>query len=102
MGQRKVTILDPATEEVARIALFIEGKGLPETAKKFVDKAFEFFDNLSDERVLHHPCKHLPWNLLHYRCAHFRKKYVVAYLDNTDEIIICDFALQKLLGSTHK
>ena len=97
MGQRKITILDPATEEVARIALYIEGKGLPKTAKKFVDEAFEFFNTLSDERVLHHPCKHQLWGLLNYRCTNFRKKYVVAYLDNTDEIIICDFALQKLL-----
>ncbi|HUB60704.1 MAG TPA: hypothetical protein VL978_08380 [Puia sp.] len=36
MGKRKVTILEPAVEEVARIALFIEGEGLPKTAKKFV------------------------------------------------------------------
>src|ERR1700726_2567624 len=97
MGQRKVTILDPATEEVARIALFIEGKGMPATAKKFVDEAFQFFEKLSDERITHHPCKYIPWNLLNYRCANFRKKYAVAYLDSTDEIIICDFALQKLL-----
>jgi hypothetical protein len=42
MGQRKVTILEPAVEEVARIALFIESEGLPKTAKKFVDQAFAF------------------------------------------------------------
>jgi hypothetical protein len=29
--------------------------------------------------------------------ANFKKKYVVAYLDTDEEIIICDFALQKLL-----
>ena len=97
MGKRKITILEPAVEEVARIALFIESEGLPKTAKKFVDEAFDFFDSLSDDRIVHHPCKYLSWNLLNYRCANFRKKYVVAYLDNTDEIIICDFALQKLL-----
>ena len=97
MGKRKVSILDPATEEVARIALYIEAKGLPDTAKRFVDEAFEFFEHLSDARLVHHPCKYPQWNLLNYRCANFRKKYVVAYLDNTAEIIICDFALQKLL-----
>lgn len=97
MGQRKISILDPAIEEVARMALYIEGEGLPKTAKKFVDEAFEFFEKLSDDNRTHHPCKYPPWNLLNYRCAHFRKKYVVAYLDNTDEVIICDFALQKLL-----
>ena len=97
MGQRKVSILDPATEEVARIALYIEGKGLSKTAKKFVDEAFTFFDSLSDARKTHHPCRHEPWLLLNYRCANFKKKYVVAYLDNIDEVIICDFTLQKLL-----
>ena len=97
MGKRKVTILDPATEEVAKIAFFIESEGLHQTAKKFVTEAFDFFASLSDERVIHHPCKHQVWNLLNYRCVNFRKKYVVAYLYNTDEIIICDFALQKLL-----
>ena len=97
MGKRKVTILDPATEEVARIALYIEGKGMPQTAKRFVDDVFEFFDSLSDERKTHHPCKYPEWFLLNYRCANFRKKYVAAYLDNMDEVIICDFTLQKLL-----
>lgn len=34
MGKRKVSILEPAAYTVADIALFIEGKGMPETAKK--------------------------------------------------------------------
>ena len=34
-----------------------------------------------------------------YRCANFKKKFVVAYLDLGDEILICDFAIQKLLAS---
>ncbi len=49
MGQRKVTILEPAVEEVARIALFIESEGLPKTAKKFVVDSFAFFASLSNE-----------------------------------------------------
>jgi hypothetical protein len=97
MGKRKVTILEPAVDEVARIALYIEGEGLPKTAKKFVDTAFAFFESLSEDKVLQRPCKHLAWKALGLRCANFRKKYVVSYLDNIDEIIICEFALQKLL-----
>jgi hypothetical protein len=97
VGKRKVNILEPAVESVAHFALYIEAKGLPETAKKFIDEAFEFFETLSDERLTHKPCRYLSWQALNYRCANFRKKYVVAYLDNADEIIICDFALQKLL-----
>ena len=50
MAQREVTILDKAVEEVAYIAYFIEGKGLPETSKKFVDDVFSFFRKLGDTR----------------------------------------------------
>jgi len=37
LGKRKVSILEPAATAVAEIAFFIESKGLPKTAKKFVD-----------------------------------------------------------------
>ena len=97
MGKRKVVILETAVKNVAEVAMFIEAKGLPKTAKKFVDEAFVFFEKLSDEAVTHHPCRYEIWAVMNYRCANFRKKYVAAYLDNTDEIIICDFTLQKLL-----
>ena len=97
MGKRKVTILEPAVEEVAQIALYIEGEGLPGTAKKFVDDAFAFFESFSDERLVHRPCKHPTWKALNLRCVNFRKKYIVSYLDNRNEIVICQFTLQKLM-----
>jgi hypothetical protein len=56
MGKRKVSILEPAVTAVAEIAWFIENKGLPQTAKKFVDEAFLFLDKLSDQRTEHKPC----------------------------------------------
>ena len=97
MGKRKVSILEPAAEAVADIALFIEGKGMPATAKRFVDKAFDFFEKLSDERIEHKPCNYNnEWKYLDYRCVIF-KKYVVAYLSHQNEIIICDFVASKLL-----
>src|SRR5882757_9690606 len=97
MGERKITILDEAVQSVAEIAFYIESEGLPETAKRFVDEAFLFFETLTDEKVVHRPCRYLPWYRLQFRCANFRKKYIVGYLNNTDEIIICTFELQKLL-----
>jgi hypothetical protein len=97
LAQREVTILDKAVEEVAYIAYFIEGKGLPKTSKKFVDEAFSFFHRLGDTRMKHKPCKFPVWMLEDYRCANFKKKYVVAYLDLEKEVVICDFAFQKLL-----
>ena len=88
MGKRKVAILEGAVKSVAEAAYFIEGKGLPQTAKKFVDDAFIFFDKLSDERILHRPCSYPPWKKLTYRCITFRKKYTIAYLEHSTEIVI--------------
>ena len=97
MAQREVTVLDKAVEEIAYIAYFIETKGLPETSKKFVDDVFLFFHKLGDSRIKHKSCRFQIWKEEGYRCANFRKKYVVAYLDLEKEIIICDFAQHKLL-----
>ena len=98
MGKRKVSILEPAATAVAEIAWFIEGKGMPKTAKKFVDDAFVFFDKLSDERFIHKPCNYSRWKTLDYRCVPYKKKYVVAYLNQEKEIVICDFVSTKLLA----
>lgn len=97
MAQRKVSILDKASEEVAHVAYFIESKGMSTTAKLFVNDAFSFFEKLGDARIKHRPCQFSDWNLEGYRCATFKRKFVVAYLETEKEIIICDFALQKLL-----
>jgi len=98
MGKRKVSILEPAATAVAEIAMFIESEGLPQTAKKFVDDAFLFFAKLSDERLEHKPCSYKRWKDLKYRCVPYKKKYVVAYLSQEKEIVICDFVSSKLLG----
>ena len=97
MGKRKVTILEPAVTAVAEIALFIESEGLPQTAKKFVDEVFEFLEKLSDKRIEHKPCNYSQWKRLNYRCVTYKKKYVVAYLSQEKEIVICDFVSSKLL-----
>ena len=64
MGQRKITIQETAVHAVAQISFFIEGKGLAQTAKQFVDEAFLFFDKLADERFTDRPCGYLPWGFL--------------------------------------
>ena len=98
MGKRKVSILEPAATAVAEIAWFIENKGLPQTAKKFVNEVFQFFDKLSDERLVHKPCTYIKWKTLHYRCVPYKKKYVIAYLSQEKEIVICGFVSAKLLS----
>jgi plasmid stabilization system protein ParE len=97
MGKRKVSILEPAATAVAEIAFFVESKGLPQTAKKFVAAIFQYFENLSDERIVHRPCSYELWKTLNYRCVTYKKKYVVAYLSLENEIVICEFVAAKLL-----
>ena len=97
MGKRAISILEPASTAVAEIAWFIESKGMTQTAKKFVNDAFDFFEQLSDDRIEQKPCAYKKWAMLGYRCVTYKKKYVVAYQSHENEIIICDFVASKLL-----
>ena len=97
MGERKqVTILENVVETIAEIAFFIESKGMPDTAKKYVDDIFAFLERLSVPNVKH-LCEYKEWESLEYSCINYKRKYVVAYLDLSEEIIICDFVPAKLL-----
>ena len=98
MGKREISILEPAAKAVAEIAWFIESEGMRQTAKKFTDDTFLFFEKLSDERIIHKSCSYMRWETLGYRCVPFKKKYIVAYLSQDKEIIICDFVSSKLLA----
>ena len=97
MGKRKVNILEQTATSIAAIAFFIEGNGMPLTAKKFVDEVFNFFETISTDTVSNRLCGYKRWRSLGYECVHY-KKYVVAYLSLSKEIIICDFVSSKLLA----
>jgi len=99
MGERKqVTILGSVVEVISEIAFFIESKGMPDTAKKYVDDVFSFLERLSVPNVKHRTCEYKKWELLEYCCINYKRKYIVAYLDLSEEIIICDFVPAKLLS----
>jgi hypothetical protein len=98
MGKRKISILETAATAVAEVSFFIESKGLPITAKKFVDNAFTFFETLADDRIEYRKCTHKRWKALGYNCITYQKKYVIAFITLEDEIIICDFVVAKLLA----
>jgi len=97
MGKRKIKILETAATAVAEVSWFIESKGLPKTAKKFVDEVFDFFESLADDIVEHRLCTYEKWKELNYRCITYKGKYVIAYLSLQKEIVICDFVSSKLL-----
>ncbi|MBP6431783.1 MAG: hypothetical protein KA319_08455 [Ferruginibacter sp.] len=97
MGKRQISILEIAAVAVAEVSFFIESKGLPTTAKKFVDNAYTFFETLVDDRIEYRKCTYKKWRQLGYNCITYNKKYVVAFISLAHEIIICDFVVAKLL-----
>lgn len=97
MVKREVSILESASAERAGVSYFIEGKGMPATAKKFVDEAFAFFETLADNRKEYRKCKYKRWRVLDYHCITY-KKFVVAFISTEREIIICDFVPSGLLA----
>ncbi len=98
MGQgRKVTISEFAVEKIAETAWFIESKNSTAIAKKFVDSVFEAMFNLSNPIVRHHRCHYSEWKDAGYLCFNFKKKYVIAYYDWEEEIVVCDFSHSALL-----
>jgi hypothetical protein len=70
---------------------------LPDTVKKFVFDAFAFFETLADDRLSNQPCKFQYWKMNDYKCKNYKRKFVIAFIET--EIIICDFAIQKLLNA---
>lgn len=74
---------------------------MPDTAKKFVNAAFEFFDKLSDDNIEHRSCNYPLWKSLNYQCISW-KKYTVTYLQFKNEIVICEFRLQNFCIGNYK
>lgn len=70
---------------------------MPETAKKFVDEIFTYFETISIDKAEHSLCSYKKWQSLNYHCTSFKKKYVIAYLSLQNEMTICDFVVGKLL-----
>src|SRR6476620_10245589 len=97
MGKREISILEPASTTIAEIGWYVESKGYPQTAKEFVNKAFDFFEKLSDPRIRHRPCSYSKWNKLGYKCVSFRKKYTIVFSESETEIVIWEFISSKLI-----
>ena len=64
MVKREVSILETAANAVAEISYFIEGKGMPSTAKKFVDEAFLFFETLANTQKEYRKCRYKRWSVV--------------------------------------
>lgn len=95
MGQREVIIKESVSDSIAEIAWFIESKGLVATAEKFIDTVYDFIAKLADSRRIHAICRDYDRALIGYKCVPCKKKYMIVFLESSDELIICEFISMK-------
>jgi hypothetical protein len=97
MGSRKVTVKQSAADNIAAIAWFIESKGMLTTAEKFTDDAYDYLIHLSDSRKSYPLCREPGRAVLGYKCAPYKKKYTIVFIETERELIICEFISSKLI-----
>ncbi|RYF87777.1 MAG: hypothetical protein EOO03_09950 [Chitinophagaceae bacterium] len=97
MGFRKISVRIPAAESISSIALFIESKGLLQTAEKFIDGVYDYFEKLRDNRKSYAECREATRKMFGYKCVSYKKKYTIVFIETDEEIIICEFIPSKMV-----
>ena len=95
MGWRKITIKESVADSIAEIAWFIESKGLTATAEQFADDVYDFLIKLSDSRRNHAVCRDAARASIGYKCISYKKKYTIIFLEDDEELIVCEFTPSK-------
>jgi hypothetical protein len=97
MGSRKIPIRPQVAEEIARIAFFVESKGMPETVIKFTKKVMGFFRNLNSDLVEFPFCRDQIRASLGLKCIPYTKNYTTVFYQLEDEVIIMEFIPSKMI-----
>ncbi len=97
MGRRKITVKQTVADTIASISWYIESKGLIATAEKFADDVYDYFIKIADDRKSYALCRDPQRALLGYKCIPYKKKYTIVFIENENEILICEFISSKLI-----
>ena len=97
MGKRKITIKRSVADSIAQAAWYIESKGMLDTAERFSDSVYDFFEQVSDERKSYRICRDPERALLGFKCLSFNKKYTVVFIETKSAVTICEFIPSKLI-----
>ena len=95
MGFREVVIRQSVIDDLADIAWFIESKGMPQTAKQFVDETYDFLGSLVKSDRSFATCREPDRKLIGYKCVVYKKKYTIVFIETDRELIICEFIPSK-------
>lgn len=97
MGKRKIIIKQSVADNIAKVAFFIESKGLQSTAEKFADDVYDFFDAMSDDRRRFSLCTNKRRAIMGYKCYPYKKKYTIVFVESDEELIFCEFVPSRLI-----
>ena len=95
MGYREIIIKESVADSIAKIAWYIESKGLIATAEKFADDIYDFFVKLADSRRSYPICRDPERAIIGYKCIPYKRKYTIVFLESDDELFICEFIPSK-------
>ncbi len=78
MGKRaiKITYKKRAAISINKFGVYIEGRGYPITARKFIVELYEFGNTLADFPEKYQICRKKTWAKRNLRCAPFKKNYI--------------------------
>ena len=68
-----------AERQITAIAIYIEQKGFPDTAEKFVGKLYDFGDSIGIAPLSYSTCRNKVFAKRNFRCAVFHQDYVFVY-----------------------
>jgi len=97
MGRREVIVKQSAAESIASISWYIESMDLVDTAEKFSDSVYNFFLKLANPIRVYSLCKDPQRAIVGYKCVSYKKKYTVVFIENENEVIVCEFVLSKTI-----
>lgn len=97
MGSRKIVIKQSVADNIAAIAFYIESKGMLAAAERFTDEVYNFIISLSNPLRSYAGCREPTRASMGYKCANFKRKYTVVFLESDAEILVCEFISSKSL-----
>lgn len=95
MGRKKIVVNQPAADNIAAFAWFLESKGLVATSEKFADAVYDYFIKLADTQKSYPICREPVRAVMGYKCVPYKKKYTIVFIEREQELIICEFISTK-------
>jgi plasmid stabilization system protein ParE len=96
-GTIKTVYKEKAATSIYNIGFYIEAKGYPVTANKFISELFDFGDSLQTFPDKYPICRKKVWANRKLRCAVFKKNYIFIYKLIGDELVIFNVVHSKTI-----